>query len=145
MLSPTTRAAVLAAIRRSLSGRASLFCWYPEESNSFDSFGKPLVEWDLFTPIFGRVSRVSVAPEDISTGADARPLFKFIGIGSGGSFVPSVGNLIASQDYREAREGLSSLGEMSTGGLFRVVRVEPVVNNPVATPVTCYVVLEDTI
>lgn len=148
MLSATTRAAITVAVRRTLGERSSSFCWYTSAVMAgfeVDGFGKTTISFDLFTPVFGRVARVPVAPEDIDAGADTRPLFKFIGFCPGGSFVPQVGELIASSDYMELKSGLSSSSAQSTGGLFRVVRVEPVVNNPVAIPVTCFVVLEDSI
>lgn len=146
MFSSTALAAIRAAVRRSMSGRCSEFFWLPLAVQPVSTFGAGDQTFDgSEILILGRIARVSIAPEDISTGADSRPLFKFIGYGLDSVFVPSIGDLIASGDYRELVNGLSSFGEKSTGGLFRVVRVEPSINNQYLAPVTCYVVLENTV
>lgn len=157
MFSSTALAAIRAAVCRTLSrpvaGNASVFggyaasavyWWSQALEASVDPFGEYYPENSGGEAIVGRLARVNQTPEDIAAGVDARPLFKFIGSPYlGTNFAPSVGDFIMSGQYRKSHFDYDSDNGYSAGGLYQVVRVEPVVNNPVASPITCYVVLKD--
>jgi hypothetical protein len=157
VFSSTALAAIRAAVRRTLSrpvaGNTSVFGVYPVSAvywwsqaleASVNSLGEYYPENGGGEAVVGRLARVSQTPEDIAAGVDARPLFKFIGSPYlGTNFAPNVGDFIMSGYYRKSIFDYDSDSGYSAGGLYQVVRVEPVVNNPVGSPITCYVVLKD--